>query len=1068
MLDKTQWYDAVQVFLNDNLQDYYNNFYNSNLIPVGTNYRLNPCPVCGHMNCCTISGNTVHCFSGSCDWRGTHINAWYAYATEKLGINIGEAVKRLADYVGIPFPAGSKEDMEAYEKVQKQQAILRVAEEYYHKQLLECEKSFDYDGKKYLPLDYMLTVRKRKMETLKTFKVGFSHNYFGLQNNLLELGYTKEEIKEAKVWVPEGLLIFFYKHPTTKDIVRLNTKNPFKVCFQKKDEMGNRINGDVIAGFSTGNKFLYFPPDFSFKKDVIIVEGENDLYASLEQGLKNVVAGGGQFEQEFQLSILDNKLDKSCTIYTFFDNDEAGEKYVKIINDFFADRPVKRIEYDTSYKDPDEFIIKNPDVDMKEFVNNAVVLETDKHKIRKKGNEWTIATRDKRLDFIVKVKPDSNTFKGTAVYYLGGNMVDRDEDIPLVKCKAKIKPLNFFLLDEMEKYFNEDLDKKSSDELISIYNISTQKERIIKLLARNIYDSNNDEDLINGIKVKFKEYNADFNNIVDEILKEVNDIQNRCSTISLSNIPKIRIGQYFNVRNNDAYMYFTYVKIDGDIKRKLPFLLRNDKSLIRLDLLKRKDNQCLLLVDNKYELPFEVPDAILELNQCSLTQEWVEKYVDGKIPDNELEPVYIIKEIERYIRKFYFADNSVIYKIIALYIYTTYFYELFAQVPYLFLNGSKGSGKSILDEIIKLLAFNSRMAVHITEAAMFRMLSFEGGTLILDEQEGLTSKGRTTDSAMAAILKGGYARSGCVYRTNTDRNTNGNKIDSFSIYGPKIISNIMGIDDVIEDRCIVINTYALHLTKDTKMEDPKHYGEEKLDEIRELTSKCSISALRNFKLLYEIYNKSLFETGSARLSQILTPLQAIATLVDLKECELVKATNPDVVNYDGEYSKALRSYWDDTLQPMKENVEKNTPEGIIKRSVACIANEILGNVPEHDIEFIYANNHKYNDPIKFNIEEGWFEINVIHFKCFIEESRAGETAYARYIPRWIRTVFKFENSDIKRKIVNIENEDLIKEFKGNMKPKVNIYRFYFRDFVNDDTFLEEKVDTKTKKNKPLF
>ena len=143
--------------------------------------------------------------------------------------------------------------------------------------------------------------------------------------------------------------------------------------------------------------------------------------------------------------------------------------------------------------------------------------------------------------------------------------------------------------------------------------------------------------------------------------------------------------------------------------------------------------------------------------------------MENKISDEELEPSLLIKEIERYIRKFYYTNDNNVYKIVSLYIYTTYYYELFAQIPYLFLNGSKGSGKSILDECIKLLSFNAKMALDITEAALFRTLSVEGGVLILDEQENLNSKNRTMDNSMAAILKGGYARSGAVYRCNTEK-----------------------------------------------------------------------------------------------------------------------------------------------------------------------------------------------------------------------------------------------------------------------------------------------------------
>lgn len=1071
-MDKLEWYQCAQDKINGDIEAFYGEFYRVNkLEKIGVNsYRVNPCPMCNHNDGCTVSTtNRVNCFSGSCGWKGTHINAWFTYAQDKLGITMYEAIKKLEGFCGIKYPAGTPEEMKAIEESHIKQKILTEGEFYFHNKLFSCEDRYDFNGELYTPLEYMINVRHRTEESLKAFRVGFSKDYLGLYDHLLGLGYSKEQIKNSEVWQPEGVFVFFYKNPITKEILRSNIKNPFKASFADKVEMGKRIPGKIIKGYSKGAKILYYSPDFDFKEDAIIVEGEHDVISVWEAGNKNVVGTGGNLEREFQLAPL-NRISENKTIYTMYDNDQAGNVYTNFTNEFFADRPVSQIKYDEDFNDPDEYFVNcTEQLSIKKLIKTAIPLKTDKYKIKRIGNVWSIATREQKLEFIVKGhKTDKNgVFKGSAIYYTNGTMTDREEDITLFKCKAKIKPLNFHLYDYIEKYFNSDIDKKDYDELIEIYSMSAKKDDIIKRLATLVFESEDNEEIVNKIKIKMKKCIADHENIVDAVLKEVNDIQNKKNTISLSNIPKIRVGQYFNVRNNDAYMYFTYVKIDGDVKRKLPFLLRNDGTLIRLDLLKRKDTQCLLLVDNKYELPFEINDAILELNECSLTQDWVEKFKRDEISKDELDPGNLVNMIEQYLKKFYYTNDNNVYKVLALYIYSTYYYELFAQIPYLYLTGSKGSGKSILDECIKLFSFNAKMALDITEAALFRTLSVEGGVLILDEQENLNSKNsRTTDNSMAAILKGGYARSGFVYRVNTEKGTT----ERFSVYGPKVISNIQGMDDVIEDRCIIIQTFALKLTKETKMEDPKYYAEERLDEIRELTSKCAISALLNFKKLSSIYNGSLFETGNARLSQILTPIQSVAKLADITEVERVMSENPSKVEYSGKYETSLMNYWTSTLKVWKDNTEKNTPEGIIKKSVVTVARELSGLIPPDEVDFTIPDNHKYCEPIRCNKEEGWFEINVIHFKCFIEERNPGDSAYAKYINKWIKTAFKVEDGDIKRRKARIENEDLLKEFKGNQTPKVFFYRFYFKDFINmDDEFMNpKKTKSENIDEQPLF
>ena len=1062
-MNKLEWYERTAEIICGNLEGFYEKFYNPRSIDDigGGSYRVNACPVCGHNDCCTVKDNTVHCFSGDCDWQGTHINAWYFYATNIKNISLNQAIDELDKFTKLKFPVGTPQEMENYVKHQRQQSIMQKAEEYYHRTLLTCEYEYEFKGTLMTPLSYMFNIRKRRENTLKSFKFGFSKNYLELFQELMSEGYSKEEIKQAKVWIPEGLFVFFYKHPITKDIVRINTKNPFGARWIKKDEFQAKIKGDVIVGYSVGNKALYFSPGFSFRKPFAIVEGEQDVAALWENGCSNVCATGGSVsdnDDNDQLAILDKA---EGVIYEAFDNDDAGNKYHELLNAKYPDKDIKKIHWPEHFKDIDEYYTASAS-DKKPWeilVAESTVIVTEKYRIKHDKSVWTVANRVKKLEFTIRGKNAQGQLTGTVSYYIGGKLVDRDEDISLMRCRAKMKPYNFHLHDEIENYFNTKLEDKTVSELISIYWYSAKKATIIKLLAQEVYDSKNDETLINKLKVRLKTPDGN-ENVIDAILKEVNDIQNKSARISFTDIPKIKICQYFNIKNNDAYMYFTYVKVDGDVKRKLPFLLRNDGTLIRLDLLKRKDSQCLLLVDNKYELPFEVTEAILDLRECSLTQDWVERYIDKRIPQKELSPIYLVKQIEENIRKFYYINDENTYKMLALYIYATYYYELFGQIPYLFLNGEKGSGKSVLDTVIYMYAFDAKMAVDISESSLFRMVSIEGGTIILDEMENLTSKGKNQDSTMASALKGGYSRSGLIYRYNKEKNA----VEGFNVYGPKIISNIFGLDDIIEDRCIQISTYRLHVTKATKKEDPKYYLSEKMDEIRELTSKCAISALENFQKLHKIFMTSLFETGNARLSQILTPILATARLVDEPELEMLKQKNPEAQDDDlmGEYQRALSDFYRDNIASSKENVNNDTPEGIIRRSVRAIAKELYGLIPEKDKEYtVIANHNKYQEPIKFDLKEGWFEVNILHFKCFIEESMPGDAIYTRLISKWVKTVYKVKPCDTKRRTVIVENEELIREFKGNARPKVGSYKFYFRDFVDIGTeFLETKKEIK--------
>ncbi len=1028
------WHFDVNEQIVYRLDEFYQEFYEEELHSVGEGYRLEPCPMCGHKNCCSVGEPGINCFS--CGWSGSHTGSYIDYAINRLRMTEFEAEKKLSEWSGVPVKELTEEESLQIQKQSRMQEIQKKAEVFYHETLLNCTTQYRLGQSEMTPLSYLINIRGRKMETVKKLMFGFSQNYLEFQRELLSQGYTADEIKDAHVWIPEGLFVFFYKDPITKDITRINTKNPFKATIKTRDELGEVAKESIIEGYSVGKKeAFYYTPGFSFKKPIIIVEGEHDLAACYENGGSNVCCVGGNLNDDYW-GILEKA---QSTIFTAFDNDETGLKYLGRMNDALPEKDIRKIGFPLNFKDIDEYYTQNVhSVSVPDLCKEAQIIETEKFKVTHSSfKNWKIENRFKKLEFDFYKQNDKGQVVGTANLFVDGKLKDRCDTSPLVSMKASMKPMNFMLDDEINAFFNTKLYDKSNDELISIFPYSSCKGEIKEILAKRIIESGEQDEIIVSFREKLKD-RKDCDDIIDGILKEVNDIQNR-SIASFDDIPKMRITQYFNVRNNDAYFYFTNVKHDGEAIRKLPYLLRNDRATIRLDLYKRKDEQCLLLIDNKYELPVEQPTAL----QCSsLTQKWAEAWVAGEIPVSDLNPFHLVSTIENYIRRFYYTNDENIYKVLALYCYMTYYYEVLGEVPYLYLNGEKGSGKSILDNVLSMFCFNAKMGVSISESSLFRMTSIEGGTIILDEIENLTSRTKANDSLMGAILKGGYTKNSFIYRMNMDKGC----VEGFDSFGPKIISNIFGLEDVVLDRCIQINTYRLKITKDTRMEDPRHYLSERMAEIKEVTSKCCLSALEKFQELYEIFRSQVFEAETARLSQILTSMLAVAKLVDKYEETNIKSNA---------YEDALRDFYNLSIKSIKQDTEETTPEGIIKTAVPIIAQELKGIIPPNECNYTVPAKHKYHEQIEYNLEEGWFRVNTIHFKCFIEESMPGEQMHTRYIPRYVKSSYNIKDKDYKRRSTTIDNEDLIKEYKGNISPKVIYYTFYFRDFVDDDSFVRE-------------
>ncbi|MBM3943832.1 MAG: hypothetical protein FJ316_13180, partial [SAR202 cluster bacterium] len=136
--------------------------------------------------------------------------------------------------------------------------------------------------------------------------------------------------------------------------------------------------------------------------------------------------------------------------------------------------------------------------------------------------------------------------------------------------------------------------------------------------------------------------------------------------------------------------------------------------------------------------------------------------------------------------------------IVCCWVIGTYLYRLFDAFPYLGVLGPKGSGKTKLAQIIEALAFNPIHTDSITTAQLFRLVAVTGGTLILDEQETLNVK--LSDHDRLALLRGGYKRGGNALRSR--EGPTGYTTEKFDTYGPKVIINTSGLDDMLADRCL--------------------------------------------------------------------------------------------------------------------------------------------------------------------------------------------------------------------------------------------------------------------------
>lgn len=130
---------------------------------------------------------------------------------------------------------------------------------------------------------------------------------------------------------------------------------------------------------------------------------------------------------------------------------------------------------------------------------------------------------------------------------------------------------------------------------------------------------------------------------------------------------------------------------------------------------------------------------------------------------------------------------------------STYFYRMFDTFPYRYINAMKSSGKTRLNKITLAIAANAKLTTGMSDSALYR--SAAAHTLIFDECENISDKDK---NAQRLILNSGYKR-GAVISLSKEKYVDKVKTyvtEDYDVYSPKMLSNINGMENVLEDRSI--------------------------------------------------------------------------------------------------------------------------------------------------------------------------------------------------------------------------------------------------------------------------
>lgn len=251
----------------------------------------------------------------------------FSFVEEIEGIEFREALKLLAERAGVEVPAYRKSSVfskDGVEEPDRTREILELSTKFFEKQLWEGE-----GAKTALPY-----LRKRGLsdESIKTFRVGYSlSGWRHLHDFLASRGYRPEELERAGLVIAKDGRTGYYDRFRDRimfpisDVVGRVIGYSARVAPGGDESQAKYINTPETPVYHKG-RVLYglYQAKQAIKAEgvSVLVEGQMDVIACHQAGIKNAIAASGTALTGEQLDILKRY---GREIRLFFDMDGAGQ-----------------------------------------------------------------------------------------------------------------------------------------------------------------------------------------------------------------------------------------------------------------------------------------------------------------------------------------------------------------------------------------------------------------------------------------------------------------------------------------------------------------------------------------------------------------------------------------------------------------------------------------------------------------------------------------------------------------------------------------------------------------------
>lgn len=231
----------------------------------------------------------------------------------------------------------------------------------------------------------------------------------------------------------------------------------------------------------------------------------------------------------------------------------------------------------------------------------------------------------------------------------------------------------------------------------------------------------------------------------------------------------------------------------------------------------------------------------------------MEREIDPKVLENLSDRIKEWYELIQSIFDTYMDMEKTDKKILGLWSIAANFKDSFHTFPFIFLNASKGSGKTRLLKILENVINHAKATPNLTEASLIRLPSQQKlNCLLIDEAERMNFREKAT---LRELLNQAYKKGGVVLRVEEGKEKT-RVVKEFPVFLGICIANIWGLESVLEDRCLTIILKKSNVPNITKIPEMFQFDER-------------FGLTRSISLVYSVYVESLISMVSEYLFKAL-------------------------------------------------------------------------------------------------------------------------------------------------------------------------------------------------------